>query len=404
MARIHPFRGIRFNETDITRLICPPYDVISGAEKKRLKGLNPHNFVRVELPDETPAMNKYRQANAVFTALRTKGVLAQDTAPSLYFYEQVFNDHGKKMVRRGFFAALHLENPHGGAVKPHERTLAKPKEDRLKLIRSVQANLSPIFGLFHDRNKVVVTLCARLAKTKYTARATDAEGTVHRVWAVDDPTLIARVQKVLAPQQVFIADGHHRYETAWNYLQEQKKKDKKYSATSPYNNVMIFLCPMEDKGLSIWPTHRVVEPPADLERRIEQYFTVLPQSAFKKAAPQLPQPLLVYIDGKFRTLAIKDKKVLGKMMPGKCPAYQRLGVSILHAILLSDIAPEKFTYVKDEKEAVAVARARSCMAIMVPSTPMEAIRDIALANQTMPQKSTYFFPKVASGIVVHGFK
>ncbi|MCX5778501.1 MAG: DUF1015 domain-containing protein [Elusimicrobia bacterium] len=404
MARIQPFCGVRFNTADITRLICPPYDVISDNEKKRLKKLSANNFVRIELPDETAGTNKYQQANAVFIALRAKGVLCKDADPALYFYEQVFKDHGRRMVRRGFFAALELENPQGGAVKPHERTLSKPKEDRLKLIRSVRANLSPIFGLFHDKNLAVVNLCARLAKTVCDARAKDEEGTIHKVWKVTDPRTIAVVVKTLAPQKVFIADGHHRYETAWNYFQEQKKKDKKYSPASAYGKVMIFLCPMEDAGLSVWPTHRVVVPPAELEARIEKYFTVLPASAFKKLSHSSPQPLLVYLDGAYRTLAIKNKRCLKTMMPGKCAAYRQLGVSILHALLLADVAPESITYVKNDVDAVALARSRSCMAVMVPSTPIEAIKDIALAGQTMPQKSTYFYPKVASGIVVHAFR
>ncbi|MGA2091084.1 MAG: DUF1015 domain-containing protein [Endomicrobiales bacterium] len=404
MAHINPFRGVRFNDTDISRLICPPYDVISDAEKKRLKALSPNNFVRVELPDETPSTNKYKKANEIFVAMRKKGVLCQDSNPALYFYEQTFNDHGHKKVRRGFFSALQLENPQGGAVKPHERTLAKPKEDRLKLLRSVQANLSPIFGLFSDKKMTVVKLCAQLAKTKCDVHAKDDEGTLHKVWKVEDPAMIDAVAKVLAQQKVFIADGHHRYETAWNYLQEKKKKDKKYSKVLAYNNVMIFMCPMEDKGLSIWPTHRVVKPPVELESRIEKYFTVMPHNAFMKLSHCSPQPLLVYLDGTFRTLVVKNKSTLKTMMPGKCAAYQQLGVSILHALLLGDVAPESITYVKDDKDAVALARTRSCMAVIVPSTPIDAVKDIALAGQTMPQKSTYFYPKVASGIVVHAFK
>jgi len=210
--------------------------------------------------------------------------------------------------------------------------------------------------------------------------------------------------KELANQKIFIADGHHRYETSWNYSREMKNRDKKYSAEKEYNYVMIYLCPMEDPGLSIWPTHRVVEEPAEFENRINKYFKVTPGNSLKKYIRKLPQALLVWKNGKMRTLVLKDKSALLENMPDKCKAYRELGVSMLHALLLADVSPDKITYVKSENEAVKLARQKHCLAVMVPSTPIEAVKEIALANQTMPQKSTYFYPKVASGIVIHSVK
>lgn len=400
MAIVKPFNGVRYDKENISKLICPPYDVISPAEKERLKGLAEGNMVRLELSDATAKRNKYQQAGALFKEWLTNGTFIVDCEPAYYFYEQSFTDHGKKMVRRGFFAALKVENPHGGSVKPHERTLAKPKEDRLKLIRAVKANLSPIFGLFHDKNKKVLAFSKKIAATRPVSIAKDKEGTTHKVWIVDNARDVAWIGKALAPQKIFIADGHHRYETAWNYACERAKTGKKDPAAE-YNYVMIFLCPMEDPGLSIWPTHRVVTAPADFEKKVAEYFTVRPAAEFKKLSGKLPQPLLVYVNGSYRTLVLKDKKSLPKFMADKCAAYRNLGVSILHSILLAGVDPQSITYVKSEKEAVALAKERTCMAVMVPSTPIEAMKDIALANQAMPQKSTYFFPKVGSGIVVH---
>jgi uncharacterized protein (DUF1015 family) len=328
-------------------------------------------------------------------------VLATDAAPAYYFYEQQFNDRGKKKTRRGFFAALKVENPHGGEIKPHERTLAKPKEDRLKLLRTVKANLSPIFGLFNDSGKTVVNLSRKIALRQPDETAKDREGTLHRLWKIDDAATVKAVTKALADRQVFIADGHHRYETAWNYLQERRKKDKKYSPDAEYNYVLCFLCPMEDPGLSVWPTHRVVEAPADLEERIAEYFDVLPESAFKKLAGKLPQPLLLSSNGTRRTLVVKNRSILKKAMPDKCAAYQDLGVSILHSLLLAGVPADQITYVKDEQEAYRLAKERRCLAAIVPATPVDAVKKIASAAQTMPQKSTYFFPKVGSGMVVH---
>src|SRR3989339_442650 len=254
MAKIKPFHGIRYKDGDISKFICPPYDIISAPEKERLKKSSAANLVRIELPDAAGGCNKYQSAARLFNDWRAKNVLLEDKTPALYFYEQTFADKGRKMTRRGFFAALGLENPHKGNIKPHEKTLAKPKEDRLKLIRAVRANISPIFGLFNDPKKRIVTLAKDISRAKPLSSAKDKDGVTHRFWKLEDRETIACIQNMLDNQNIFIADGHHRYETAWNYSQERKKKDKKFSKDAGYNFVLVFLCPMEDPGLSIWPT------------------------------------------------------------------------------------------------------------------------------------------------------
>lgn len=358
-------------------------------------------MVRIELPEEGGGKNKYENSSALFSDWLKKGVMKKDETPALYFYEQNFVDRGKKMTRRGFFAALEIENPFKGNVKPHEKTLAKPKEDRLNMLRAVKANLSPVFGLFHDGEGKISGYCERLSKTKELAVSKDSEGTLHRLWAVTDEKIISLAADVLSDNQIFIADGHHRYETSWNYLQELIGKGEDTAAAAACRNVLIFLCPMQDKGLSVWPTHRVAVPPEGLEERIRANFNVLPEKEFRKFSKNSPQPLLIYKDGKFRALAIKSPEMLDNAMRDKCKAYRELGVSILHSVLLYDVLPENITYVKDEKEAVKLAENTGRIAVMVPPTPVEAIKEIALAGQTMPQKSTYFYPKVASGQVIH---
>ncbi|MBN1621870.1 MAG: DUF1015 domain-containing protein [Endomicrobiales bacterium] len=400
MSKIKPFSGVRYNEKNISRLICPPYDVISSQEKSDLKKQSFYNMVKLELPDDYSGRNKYQQSGFLFRDWVKKNVLKKDIKPAFYFYEQEFMSSGKKKRRRGFFAALKLENPRKGQVKPHEKTLAKPKEDRLNLIKEVKANLSPIFGLFNDSNKKIVNLCNRVSKLSPDSYATDKHGVKHRLWLVDDKESVNMLAKSLLKQNVFIADGHHRYETAWNFMQGKSKlnghlKDAEY--------VMIFLCPMEDPGLVVWPTHRVVKPPEDMEERINKYFNVLPASKFSKLSSKSPQPILLYYKGKKRTLVVKNRGILAKAMADKCRAYQDLGVSILHSLLLKDVLPENITYVKSEQEAYKLAKNRNHLAAIVPSTPVEAVKKIALAKQTMPQKSTYFYPKVATGMVVHAF-
>lgn len=401
MAIIKAFNGIRYSKTNITKEICPPYDVISPEEKKNLKKSSKYNMVQLELSDPDKNRNKYAQSNFLFKQWLKDGSLIQDTKPALYFYEQIFKDHGKKMIRRGFFSALKLENPHGGAVKAHEKTLAKPKADRLSLLKAVKANLSPIFLLFNDDKKKIVSMCKNIAKTKPSATATDKEGTYHKLWVITDEKIIADVTKTLATKKTFIADGHHRYETAWNYMQYMKSKDKKFSDKKEYGYVLAYLCPMEDPGISIWPTHRVISAPAGIEENIAKYFDILPQSAFNKMQKAKIQPVMIFKDGKYRTLTVKNPALLKKAMPDRCSAYRNLGVSILHSILIPNVPADQYVYVKSEKEAVSLAKKTKKIAILVPATPVEAIKEIALNNETMPQKSTYFFPKLASGIIIH---
>jgi Uncharacterized conserved protein len=402
MAEIKAFEAVRYSKENITNYICPPYDVISSEEKTRLQNMSDYNMVNIELSDSKGKKNKYKNAADIFKEWQKEGVLKRDAKPAYYFYEQVFDDHGIKMTRRGFFAALKLENAHSGkgAIKPHEKTLAKPKADRLKLLKAVKSNLSPIFGLFDDGKKNIVELCRKIAKRYPAATARDKEGTFHKLWVVSDEEILNDIEKYIANKKIFIADGHHRYETAWNYSQERKEKDSKYSSLKPYNYILAYLCPMEDPGISIWPTHRVIAEPKNLEETIEKYFDVHPSKDFQKLAKKEIQPMLLFKDGKYRTLTIKKEVFLKKAMPDKGKAYRNLAVSALHYILMPEVDSSEFSYVKDDKEAVILAKKTGKIAIIVPATPVESLQTISLNNEMMPQKSTYFYPKLASGIVI----
>ncbi|MCL2484951.1 MAG: DUF1015 domain-containing protein [Endomicrobia bacterium] len=402
MAEVKPFSAVRYSKENISNLICPPYDVISDEEKKRLQKLSPFNIVNIELSDAKGKKNKYANAADIFKAWLKDGVLKQDDKPAYYFYEQIFTDHGKKMTRRGFFAALKLVDPHSGkgAVKPHEKTLAKPKADRLSLLKAVKANISPIFGLFDDEKRVGVELCKKISKRAPSATAKDKEGTLHKLWVVTDADILKNIEKYLSTKKMFIADGHHRYETAWNYSQEKKAKDKTYSADKAYNYVLTYLCPMEDPGISIWPTHRVIGEPKDLEANIEKYFDVHQVKDFQKLSKKEIQPMMIFKNGKYKVLTIKNESILKKAMPGKGKAYRNLAVSALHYVLIPKIDAQEFTYVKNDKEAVALAKKTGKIAVIVPATPVESLKAISLNNEMMPQKSTYFYPKLASGIVI----
>jgi uncharacterized protein (DUF1015 family) len=402
MAEIKPFQAIRYSKDNITNFICPPYDVISSEEKEKLRRLSPFNIVNIELSDSKDENNKYQNAADLFKTWQSEGVLVRDKTPSLYFYEQVFEDHGIKMTRRGFFAALKLDNPHSekSSVKPHEKTLANPKADRMKLLKATKANISPVFGLFEDKDLSVVNICNKISKRASSATAKDAEGTFHKLWVVKDEDIIKVTKKYLSDKKIFIADGHHRYETAWNYTQERKEKDKNYSPEKDYNYVLTYFCPMEDSGISIWPTHRIIGEPSDLESNIEKYFDVYPSKDFQKLSKRDVQPLMVFKDGRYRVLTVKKESFLKKVMSDKSKAYRNLAVSALHYLLMPDVEASEFTYVKNDKEAVMLAQKTGKIAVILPATPVESLKAVSLSNEMMPQKSTYFYPKVASGIVI----
>jgi uncharacterized protein (DUF1015 family) len=402
MAEIKPFQAIRYSKDNITNFICPPYDVISFEDKERLRKLSSFNIVNIELSDSKDENNKYQNAADLFKAWQSEGVLVRDKTPSLYFYEQVFENHGIKMTRRGFFAALKLDNPHSekGSVKPHEKTLANPKADRMKLLKATKANISPVFCLFEDKDLLLVNICNRISKRVSSATAKDSDGTFHKLWVVEDEDIIRTAKKHLSDKKIFIADGHHRYETAWNYSQERKEKDKNYSPEKDCNYVLTYFCPMEDSGISIWPTHSVIREPADLESNIEKYFDVYPSKDFQKLSKKDIQPLMIFKDGKYRVLELKKESSLKKVMPDKSKAYRNLAVSALHYLLMPDVEASEFTYVKSDKEAVILAQKTGKIAVILPATPVESLKAVSLNNEMKPQKSTYFYPKVASGIVI----
>ncbi|MDR1784398.1 MAG: DUF1015 domain-containing protein [Endomicrobium sp.] len=402
MAGIKAFQAIRFSKDDITNFICPPYDVISSDEKERLKKLSPFNIVNIELSDSFCEKNKYENAADLFKMWQDEGVLVHDEKPALYFYEQVFDDHGIKMTRGGFFAALELSDPHSdkSLIKPHEKTLAKPKDDRLELLRATKANISPIFCLFEDENFIVKNICKKICRKVPSAIAKDKDGTFHKLWIVNDECIIKTIEQYLSCKKMFIADGHHRYETAWNYSQERKEKDENYSLQKDYNYVLTYFCPMEDPGISIWPTHRVIEEPVGLESNIDKYFDIHSSKDFQKLSKKEIQPIMIFKNSKYRVLTIKKDSFLKKAMPSNSRAYRNLAVSILHSILTPNVDASEFTYVKNDKEAVLLAQKTGSIAIIVPPTPVESLKVISLNNEMMPQKSTYFYPKVASGIVM----
>jgi uncharacterized protein (DUF1015 family) len=404
MAELQPFKALRYKWHILTDVICPPYDIIGSKMQKDLIDVSAFNIVNIELPTPTEEQsNPYMQASNLLHSWQVNGILLKDDKPSLYFYEQIFEHNGLKITRRGFFALLKLDN---NFVKQHEKTIDKYKTDRLDLLRITKTNTSPIFVLFEDKKHIIVNICADISKKIPQAIARDHDGTFHKLWAITDKDIIHSILDYFGNKVVFIADGHHRYQTACIYRDNETINDVSIESKSfkPYDYILSYFCPMEDPGILILPTHRVLDIPFNIEQTITKYFDIYKVTRdFNKVLSKTdndPQGLMIFMNGTFRIITVKKKSLLKQFMPNKSDSYRSLAVSILHNLLVPNVKATQFLYFKSDKEALLLARKTSKMAIIVPSVPIKHLRDISLCNEMMPQKSTYFYPKIASGIVL----
>ncbi len=410
MPKIFPFKAIRYKLSNaaLKTAVCPPYDVIGEAQANSLRS-DPKNAIHIELPEGDGDV-KYANAKKTWDGWRSDGTLKQDAVPAFYVYEQQFTVEGKKYVRRGFFCELEVEEPGKGSVLRHELTIAGPKVDRFNLLRALHANTSPIFGLYKDTAKKSVRAIAAIAKKKPAAQVTDTEGVTHKLWALTDPKQVKAITELIAKNPVVIADGHHRCETAWNF-----KKEMEHSRLEGASRTLFFLCPMDDPGLVVFPTHRILVQPghaalslAAVRKRIEELHNIFTikegplggRPGGRGGSKRGPGFSFAVTDG-MNTIDvyIKSKQALQKAFPGKARAYQELPLLHLHALLLPEMKKEDFIYVHEDEEALKLAREKQKLAFIVPATSIEELFAIVRAGEVMPQKSTYFYPKVITGIL-----
>lgn len=424
MSTIRPLPGIRYNtanKADISSKLAPPYDVLSDADKQALLDGDPQNFVKLDLPHTPP---KAAGPAAVYAAARDElydwlsdGVLVADETPALYVYHQKYTHGGREYLRKKFFARLRLEPFGQGGVFPHEQTFGGPKEDRLALTKATEANMSPIFGLYEDHENVVAkTLEAKLSPAPLAHGTLD--GVESRMWAVTDEATISRVVELMRDKPVFIADGHHRYGTAMMYRDHVIQQHGNLPDDHPANFVLCVLCAMEDPGLLILPTHRVLagqQLAADqLEANAEIDVAPLDVSSGAAAVQALakfgPQAVGLYSSASGGYVALRPKRagILDDLEPKHSPAWRRLGLAFLHAYLLDRVlapllggGPLDIHYVKSDDGAVAEAEKTRGIAFLMQPTTMAEMRGVCQAGDLMPQKSTYFFPKLASGMVIN---
>ena len=432
MVKVLPFKGITYNIQKINRLddvMSPPYDIISKEMQEELYKKHPYNFVRLILGKEKPSDNendnRYTRAKELFNKWLKEGILVESDKPAVYPYKIEYMVNNELKVMNGFFILLKLD-PDYKMVKAHEKTLSKPKIDRLNLMRACVANLEPIQLLYIDRDdkireRVDSTLDSPIIDVK------GYDGFNHKLWRVEDEDVISMIQDELRDKILFIADGHHRYQTAVNFAKEMREKTGNTNEDAPFNYRMVILVNMFDKGLSILPTHRLIKKQGvdidDLLSKAECYFTVeektfdssktTPKEISKKIRDEIKtdkgHKFALYIRGKYYVLTLKDEKYMDEFARGESETWRRLDVSILHKIVLEhlmginqDNLEDHVRYTRVDEEAVRfVDEGRFDLSFLMNPTRISELKAIADAGEHMPQKSTYFLPKMLSGLVIY---
>lgn len=437
MATIKPFKGLRYNIEKVGGLehvVTPPYDIISDEEQKAYYDKHPNNVIRLEYGAEyetdSELDNRYTRAAAFLRSWIDDGVLQFEDKECLYLYEQRFSFLGQELTYRGFVTLTQLEEFSKGVILPHEETLSKAKTDRLNLMTATHANFSQIYCLYMDETGKIRSMMEQITKSPADISFTAENDILQNVWIVRDDAVIAAVQAEFADKQLFIADGHHRYETALNFRNKMREENPDWKESDLFNYVMMMLVDMDDPGLVVFPTHRLVnnvkidevmavsllKDDFDIDKIIVDSKTSMLCDAIAKDLVALKEKkgFALYFGGEYYyRLSLNDASVMEKYLPDKSEAYRNLDVTILHTLVLDKIygidtenlANQKnLTYTRDPIEAIeAVQNGSQQCAFLLNATKVREIKDVSLAGEKMPQKSTYFYPKLITGIVMNKF-
>ncbi len=427
MTKILPFKAVTFNHDkigDYSLVVCPPYDVISPSAQEAYHKRSAYNFLHILLAKDTPQDDKYRRAAGIFRDWLKSGVLTQEPKPALYFYSQQYIVRGEKRTRLGFISLLRLGDNNGSAVFGHENTHLEAKQDRFKLIKQVKANLSPIFVIFLDKKRIIQRVFQKnIPQLPPIVEVTDDEKTVHKLWRLDEPELIENVVASMEQENMFIADGHHRYEVACAYrdLMREKLGDK-FTGQEDFNYCLSYFTNTDPRGLSILPIHRLLRlgnPPKleELLLKIKEYFDIVEVKEEKRFFFLMEKAgfnehlIGMYKDKRFWLLRLKNVQTLDKLINDKPKEYRTLDVSILNCLVFKKalgLDPDNLPDIKyspDTSEFInAVDEDARKIAFFLNPVKMEQIIAVALNGNKMPPKSTYFYPKVLSGLVVNKFE
>ncbi|MCC7336939.1 MAG: DUF1015 domain-containing protein [Pirellulaceae bacterium] len=437
MPKIAPFRGLRYNLAQVgslSKVIAPPYDVVDGALQKELYANSPYNFIRLELTqaeggDQDPNA-VYQRAATLFRQWVRDGVMQYEPDPAIYVYHQVFDYAGRTYTRRGFMSRVRLVRFGEGNIYPHEQTHAKAKDDRLRLTRACVANMSQIFGLYPDPSNAAQNLLEAHVAGKAALEAVDHLGVTHRMWPVTDHHLIGQVANLIEDAPMFVADGHHRYETACNYRDELAAAAGGVLADDhPAQFVLSMVMSMDDPGLIVLPTHRLFHgveeiDATELTKRLSVCFDCEPAGKGPEAAKSVWKKIEELDDqGAFGFYTSKDQQwtlvtanaktdeQMQKFAGDRSDDWRSLGVAMLHGLIVDKLlgmdGHPKPTYVHLVQEVVDGLHGKLegeldyPLAALVMPASVDDIRRVSLHNERMPAKSTYFYPKLLSGLVVN---
>ena len=430
MVRIAPFRGVRYSQKkirDLAKVIAPPYDVISKSEQERLYKKSPYNFVRLDLSQEADSYDAVAQTLNDWLA---QGIFERDQEPAIYFSSQRFKlKGGEEKERLGFFALIELQDFTSGEIRPHEKTHDAPKQDRLKLMLACQAQLSPIFALYAQPKPTINRILA--VAVEGVAPWLDVEqdnGDHCRLWRITDSAVIQKIQQEMRDQKLLIADGHHRYEATLSYRDHMRRERGQWTGREAFNYVMAYCANMNDDNVVILPTHRLVrgfehKPFLELEEALQTYFYVeqhpkTPDGkvSFLKALKAAAKKYRVIgasfkRDPRYLILRLKNKRIMQRLAKDLSAPLRELDVSTLHLLILEHIlgmAPEqqesgdRVRYFEDEETVLQTLEKEEFQAAFLLNAPKaEEVLAIAAAGEKMPQKSTYFYPKLSSGLIVN---
>ena len=431
MAVIRPFRGLYYNPKNITDLALvstPPYDIIAPEEKVRYKKKHPCNIIRLILPESMRGMDKYQEAASFLQKWEKEGILVREKNPSIYPYQQIFTSpSGETKKREGFVTLVKLEPLGAGRIIPHEQTTPKPVEDRLKLMEACGANLSQIFALYSDPSGEIDKILNELRTISPRYEFRDDDGVIHRLWQSDEQEIIMQLKEKMQLKPLLIADGHHRYKTALIYRDKMRKHNPSYEARSPFEYTMMYLTPLEGEGILILPTHRLITLsnsfiPSTFYSTLSEYFYFQcfefedqygekgARGHFFKALDENKgkrHALGLYIGGdkRYLLLTLKEENKVTELLREYPRVLQELDVTLLDGFIVNKLlglSEGEVGLTKDRDEALEnVHNSKFTIAFILNPPHIYQVQKVAAAGEVMPRKSTYFYPKVATGLVIY---
>lgn len=430
MVRIAPFRGVFYNQKkirDLAKVIAPPYDVISREEQEKLYRKSPYNFVRLDLNEEP---DPYGTVAQLLHDWLTQGIFQRDETPAIYYLTHEFSlKAGERKTRHGFFALTPLQDFAGGTIRPHEKTLDAPKQDRLKLMLASHAQLSPIFALYAEPKQTLNRLLAgHIEGMAPFIEVEHDNGETCSLWRITAPELIEKIRREMSHHPLLIADGHHRYEATLNYRNQMRGEHGPGSGREAFNYIMTYFANMNDENVVILPTHRLVrgyapQPFLQLEESLQKYF-------YLEQYPKTPEGRTSFLkalrsggkkhrligasfkrDPRYLILRLKNKRFMQRLAGDLSAALRELDVTTLHVLILEHILGltreqqvngETIRYSQDEEAVLQALEKEDFQAAFILNAPKaEDILTIAAGGEKMPQKSTYFYPKLFSGLIVN---